>query len=114
MFSILHVTVSAGWNDIVFGVKRLCPIPVLPFSLVDHAVIRLHVHFILVLLRTGMADPATGRFPCFSYRKPVPRVASITPVFCNGVTGKARSRLFGWFFHLTTLIHQFQMIGVGM
>src|SRR3990167_5998854 len=114
MFSVLHVTVRSGWDDVVFGVERLCPIPVLSFSLVNHAMIRLHVHLILVLLRAGMAHPTTGGFSCFSYRKPVPRVTAVTPVFCYGMTGKTGGCFFGRFLHLATLVYQLQMIGVGM
>src|SRR3972149_8527418 len=105
MFSILHVTVSAGWNDIVFGVKRLCPVPVLPFSLIHHAVIRLHVHLILVLLRPGMAYPATGGFSCLGHGKAVPRMASVTSILCNGVTRQTCGCLLSRLFHLTPLVY---------
>src|SRR3990167_1049944 len=86
MFSILHVTVCTGRDDIVFGIERLCPIPGLAFSLVNHTVIRLHVHLKLILFRTRMANTATGGFSCLRRRKSVTCMAAITPIFCYGMT----------------------------
>src|SRR3989337_1654969 len=79
MFSVLHVTVRTGWDDVVFGVERLCPIPVLSFSLVNHAMIRLHVHLILILLRTGMANTATDDLFPFGWRP----VLTLSPLRYN-------------------------------